>query len=220
MDHDARSPSRGPRDPDGRRAKFEGENFHFCSEKDQNNYASAAVGQPVTRQHTIKTWKGKTNMTRETFSRRTIVVGGAALLTASPLRVLAQAVGPAIHVMKDPNCACCAAWIEILENDGFSVTTEPGLGTALMRYKLDSGIPQEMVSCHTARVEGYMIEGHVPVADIRRLLEERPDAVGLAVPGMPYGSPGMGPESQREAYVVHLIRRDGTTEPFSSYRAA
>jgi hypothetical protein len=69
-------------------------------------------------------------------------------------------------------------------------------------------------------VDGYTIEGHVPAADIRRLLVERPDAVGLAVPGMPYGSPGMGPESQREAYFVYLIRRDGTTETFSSYQAA
>ncbi len=65
-----------------------------------------------------------------------------------------------------------------------------------------------------------MLEGHVPVADIRRLLSERPDAVGLAVPGMPYGSPGMGPEDQREAYDVHLIRRDGTTEVFTHYKAA
>jgi hypothetical protein len=89
-----------------------------------------------------------------------------------------------------------------------------------MRYKLDSGIPQEMASCHTARVEGYMIEGHVPVADIRRLLGERPDAVGLAVPGMPYGSPGMGPENEREAYDVFLIRRNGSTDVFSHYAAA
>jgi len=122
--------------------------------------------------------------------------------------------------MKDPNCGCCSAWIKILENDGFIVTTEPSAGTLLMRYKSDNAIPQEMISCHTGYVDGYMIEGHVPVAAIRRLLDERPDAVGLAVPGMPYGSPGMGPESQREAYVVHLIRRDGTTEPFSSYQAA
>ena len=77
-----------------------------------------------------------------------------------------------------------------------------------------------MASCHTADVEGYVIEGHVPVADIRRLLDERPDAIGLAVPGMPYGSPGMGPESHREAYDVFLIRRDGTTEVFTSYAAA
>ncbi|MCQ0972077.1 DUF411 domain-containing protein [Paracoccus sp. TK19116] len=142
------------------------------------------------------------------------------MLTASPLKALAQGAGPAIHVMKDPNCGCCSAWIEILENDGFAVTTERSLGTLLMRYKLENGIPQEMASCHTGSIEGYMIEGHVPVADIRRLLEERPEAVGLAVPGMPYGSPGMGPESEREAYEVLLIRRDGSTEVFTRYAAA
>ena len=129
-------------------------------------------------------------------------------------------MGPAIHVMKDPNCGCFSAWIEILENDGFIVTTEPSAGTLLMRYKLDNGIPQQMVSCHTGHLEGYMIEGHVPVAEIRRMLYERPDAVGLAVPGMPYDSPGMGPESEREAYEVFLIRRDGSTEVFSRYTAA
>ena len=159
-------------------------------------------------------------MTQETLSRRAVLIGVTALLAASPLRALARDAELAIHVLKDPNCGCCSAWIEILENDGFAVTTEPSAGTLLMRYKIENGIPQEMASCHTARVEGYMIEGHVPAADIRRLLDERPDAVGLAVPGMPYGSPGMGPESEREAYVVYLIRRDGTTELFSSYGAA
>lgn len=159
-------------------------------------------------------------MNQDTFSRRTLLVGAAALVAASPLRALAQGAGPAIHVMKDPNCGCCTAWIEILENDDFVVTTEASAGTLLMRYKLDNGIPQEMASCHTGRVDGYMIEGHVPVADIRRLLEERPDAIGLAVPGMPYGSPGMGPESEREAFYVFLIRHDGGTEVFTSYDAA
>lgn len=159
-------------------------------------------------------------MNQDTFSRRKLLVGAVALATASPLRALAQGAGPAIHVMKDPNCGCCSAWIEILQNDGFSVTTEASAGTLLMRYKLDNGIPQEMASCHTGRIEGYMIEGHVPAADIRRLLEERPDAVGLAVPGMPYGSPGMGPESEREAFDVFLIRGDGSTEVFTSYASA
>ncbi|MCY1128539.1 DUF411 domain-containing protein [Frigidibacter sp. RF13] len=158
-------------------------------------------------------------MTRNAFSRRTLLIGGAALAAALPFRTLAQGAGPAIHVMKDPNCGCCSAWIEILENDGFAVTTEASAGTLLMRYKLDNGIPQEMASCHTARVEGFMIEGHVPVADIRRLLADRPDAIGLAVPGMPFGSPGMGPEDQREAYDVLLIRRDGLAEVYSRYEA-
>lgn len=159
-------------------------------------------------------------MTQETLSRRALLIGSVALLTAQPLWAQSRGVRPAIHVLKDPNCGCCSAWIEILENDGFAVTTERSLGTLLMRYKMENGIPQEMMSCHTARVEGYMIEGHVPVADIRRLLDERPDAVGLAVPGMPYGSPGMGPESDREAYDVYLVHRDGTTEQYSSYGAA
>ena len=106
-----------------------------------------------------------------------------------------------------------------IERDGFVVTTEASVGTLLMRYKLDNGVPQEMASCHTARVEGFMIEGHVPVADIRRLLADRPDAIGLAVPGMPFGSPGMGPEDQREAYDVLLIRRVGSAEVYSRYEA-
>jgi len=159
-------------------------------------------------------------MTPEAISRRAILVGATALVATSPLRTLAQGAAPAIHVMKDPNCGCCSAWIAILENDGFAVTTEARAGALLMRCKLDNGIPREMVSCHTGRVDGYMIEGHVPAADIRRLLAERPDAVGLAVPGMPYGSPGMGPEDRREAYDVFLIRHDGSTEAFARYAAA
>ena len=80
-------------------------------------------------------------------------------------------------------------------------------------------MPKRRVSCHTALVDGYVIEGHVPAADIQRLLEDRTDAVGLAVPGMPYGSPGMGPEDDREAYDVFLIHEDGSTEVYTSYSA-
>lgn len=87
----------------------------------------------------------------------------------------------------------------------------------LVRFKLDNGVPQRMVSCHTGLTEGYVIEGHVPAADIRRLLAERPDAVGLAVPGMPLGSPGMDQGSWREAYDVFLINNDGSTEVYASY---
>lgn len=159
------------------------------------------------------------NSVKQRHIHRRHVLLGASALAALPSISRAQP-GPAIHVLKDPNCGCCAAWIEILEEEGFRVTTESSFGTDLIRQKLARGIPQEMVSCHTADVEGYAIEGHVPRADIRRLLFERPDAVGLAVPGMPYGSPGMGPESRREAYDVHLIRPDGSTEVFTHYEAA
>lgn len=100
------------------------------------------------------------------------------------------------------------------------MVVEESIGTALARYKLDNGIPQAMGSCYTGRIADYMIEGHIPPADIHRLLDERPDAVGLAVPGIPYGSPGMGPEAEREAYDVFLIRRDVSTEVYASYPAA
>lgn len=153
------------------------------------------------------------------LSRRGFVLGACAASIVGAVPAIADA-GSALYVLKDPNCGCCSAWVEILQADGFEVTVEESMGTLLARYKLDNGIPQEMASCHTGRIAGYMIEGHVPPADIRRLLEERPDAIGLAVPGMPYGSPGMGPETEREAYEVFLIRRDGSTEVFSSYDAA
>lgn len=159
-------------------------------------------------------------MTLGLLSRRTVVGGGAVFLAANALPAAVQGAGPSIHVLKDPNCGCCSAWIEILEAEGFTVSTEQSVGTLLLQYKMENGIPQEMISCHTGRIEGYMIEGHVPVADIRRLLATRPDAIGLAVPGMPYGSPGMGPESERDAYDVFLINRDGSNEVFTRYDAA
>ena len=84
---------------------------------------------------------------------------------------------------------------------------------------MEMGVTEAMASCHTATIAGYVIEGHVPADDIRRLLTEAPNAVGLAVPGMPYGSPGMGPENEREAYDVMLMLRDGTATIFTSYPA-
>lgn len=149
---------------------------------------------------------------------RRAALAGLAALAATPTAFAGS--GPVLHVLKDPNCGCCGAWMDILARDGFAVTSETSFGTALIRAKIESGIPQAMTSCHTAFIEGYAIEGHVPAADIRRLLAERPDAVGLAVPGMPYGSPGMGPQDRREAYDVFLIRPNGDTEVFSHYPAA
>lgn len=155
-----------------------------------------------------------------TLSRRSALFTLAATLAAAGLRPALAEVATPIRVAKDPNCGCCGAWVDILQADGFAATIEEMDPGALQDHKLASGIPAEMASCHTAQVEGYVIEGHVPPADIRRLLAERPDAIGLAVPGMPYGSPGMGPEAEREAYDVHLIRHDGTTAVFTSYAAA
>lgn len=158
-------------------------------------------------------------MTAPADPSRRRLIAGLALLWALPAG-MARAAATEMRVVKDPNCGCCADWVEIVRAAGFSVTVEERDPAALQDHKAASGITAAMASCHTAHVEGYVIEGHVPVADIRRLLDERPDAIGLSVPGMPFGSPGMGPEDQREAYSVHLIARDGSTTVFATYAAA
>lgn len=144
---------------------------------------------------------------------RTILTAILTVLAAG--QALAQ--GMPMYVEQSNGCGCCLAWMERMEENGFAPTGDDMFAGLLVRYKLDMGVPPKMVSCHTAVVEGYVIEGHVPAADIRRLLDERPDAVGLAVPGMPIGSPGMDFGDDREAFDVFLIGRDGTTEVFSSY---
>ena len=129
----------------------------------------------------------------------------------------ASAESTPIEVKKTNGCGCCLSWMEHLEENGFSPKGEDMFAGVLVRFKLDNGVPQRMLSCHTALIDGYVIEGHVPSDDIRRLLSEKPDAVGLAVPGMPLGSPGMDQSRWREAYDVFLINTDGSTEVFSSY---
>lgn len=124
---------------------------------------------------------------------------------------------PAITVWKDPNCGCCKDWVVHLEQQGFQVTLKE-TGNTAVRARL--GMPDRLGSCHTAQVDGYVVEGHVPAADIRKLLKERPAALGLAVPGMPVGSPGMDGSvygGRKDRFDVLLVRRDGTTQIFHTY---
>jgi hypothetical protein len=134
---------------------------------------------------------------------------GATLLSAAAL-----AEGPKVTVYKSPTCGCCTQWISHLRKDGFEV--EPVDVNDLGGVKSMSGIQPEQASCHTAKIDGYVIEGHVPAGDIRRLLAERPDAGGLAVPGMPMGSPGMDSPNPQH-YQVLLIGRDGSTQVFAEH---
>ena len=129
---------------------------------------------------------------------------------ALPERVL-------IEVWKDPSCGCCKDWVAVLQKAGFDVNVFE-TGNNAMRAQL--GIPAQLGSCHTARVSGYALEGHVPVREIHRLLREKPAAVGLAVPGMPVGSPGMdGPiyNGRKDPYAVLLVQRDGSTSVYQKY---
>ena len=154
------------------------------------------------------------------LSRRQLLILASSSIVAAPLAALGAGYAPDIHVVKNPQCGCCTAWIKILTDKGFNVTTEDRSGSLLTEFKIESGIPKNMMSCHTAKVDGYFIEGHVPASDIRRLLADLPDALGLAVPAMPYGSPGMGPEDEREAFNIYIISADGTAEVFQHYAEA
>lgn len=122
---------------------------------------------------------------------------------------------PVITVYKSPTCGCCQGWVEHLQHDGFRVevvemTDRSGIAQG-------RGVPRDLGSCHTAVVGDYVVEGHVPAGDIRRLLEEAPDAAGIAVPGMPIGSPGMEQGDRIDPYDVVLIGRDGSRSVFASH---
>jgi Cu/Ag efflux protein CusF len=122
-----------------------------------------------------------------------------------------------VQVWKDPNCGCCQLWVEHLQASGFKVEVRD-VGNTAARKRL--GMPEQLGSCHTASVGGYVIEGHVPAAEIQRLLKERPAALGMSVPGMPIGSPRMdGPEykGRKDAYDVLLVQKDGTAKSFQHY---
>lgn len=119
-----------------------------------------------------------------------------------------------ITVYKSPTCGCCIKWVRHLEDNGFKVEAINRKDMSVI--KSENGVPRRLASCHTAIIDGYVIEGHVPAADIKRLLKERPDVTGLTAPGMPMGSPGMeGPRQDR--YDVLTFTREGDTTVFSRY---
>jgi hypothetical protein len=137
----------------------------------------------------------------------------AADMTSSP----AASERPEIIVYKSPYCGCCAGWIDYIVAHGYSVTTRDIEDPSPVK-KL-AGVPEELRSCHTASIAGYTLEGHVPAQAIHRLLKEQPEIKGLAVPGMPAGSPGMqGPEP--EPYDVLAFRHDGKSSVFMSIPAS
>jgi hypothetical protein len=122
---------------------------------------------------------------------------------------------PAATVYKDPNCGCCSNWVAHLRDNGFSVTEVEVDDIAA--YKEKYKVPANLGSCHTAVIDGYVVEGHVPAADILKLLQERPEITGLTVPGMPVGSPGMEVGDRKDPFDVMAINRDGSASKYNSY---
>jgi hypothetical protein len=151
-----------------------------------------------------------------TSSRRTVLLALASVAAAGAART-AGAAGPTVIVTKDPNCGCCVGWAEHLRASGFTVDVRDVTDLAPVKARL--GVPGDLAACHTAEVGGYVIEGHVPASAIRRLLSETPQAKGLAVPGMPTGSPGMEvPGSPPEEYAVILF--GNTRRTYARFKGA
>lgn len=121
-----------------------------------------------------------------------------------------------VVMYKNEGCMCCTKWADRMNEEEFAVIEKPVPN--LNEIKAENGITRELASCHTAFVDGYIVEGHVPIEDVQRLLKERPDAIGLTVPGMPIGSPGMEvPGREADKYDVLLIAKDGSTTVFASH---
>jgi hypothetical protein len=127
----------------------------------------------------------------------------------------AFATGDEVVMYKDPNCGCCGKWAEHMREHGFKVkevaTREMGV------VKREAGVPQALGSCHTAKVGGYVVEGHVPAADVRRMLADKPAIAGLSAPGMPLGSPGMEGPYPADRYEVLSFDTEGNTAVFASH---
>lgn len=150
--------------------------------------------------------------------KRTAVLafGIGALATFGMVAAQQRQTGPLVDVYKSPTCGCCSKWIDYMRANGFTVrTTDVG---DLSKIKSARGVPDAAQSCHTAIVEGYVVEGHVPAADVRRLLKEKPAVVGIAAPGMPVGSPGMEtPYVKPDKYDVVSFDKKGATTVFAKH---
>lgn len=137
-------------------------------------------------------------------------------VVALKVDMMQEAALPPMMVYKTPTCNCCKLWVEHMEKAGFKVTVRntPQMSPVIQKF----GVPATLGACHTASVGGYFVEGHVPASDVKRLLKEKPDALGITVPGMPLGSPGMEvPSGQTQPYTVTLVNKDGSLSIFSSH---
>lgn len=157
-------------------------------------------------------------MTKTTLSisvwRRLLLASAAVLMLAC--NASEPIMATEVTMYKDPNCGCCGAWAKHLTAEGFTVTEK--LSSDMDAIKVKYGVTPQLASCHTAIVDGYIIEGHVPAADIKRLLKERPAVLGLTAPGMPMQSPGMQPEGLPvKNYDVLSFEKDGKTAVYHAY---
>jgi hypothetical protein len=147
------------------------------------------------------------------------MIVAAASIGAVPLAQTKPAAGPALSVYKTPTCGCCSKWVDHMKKAGFQVTVTDMPQASLDNVKAKHKVPEAVHSCHTAVVEGYAIEGHVPATEVKRLLKEKQKVTGIAVPGMPIGSPGMeSPGITPHPYDVLSFDAQGKTKVFATIK--
>jgi hypothetical protein len=149
------------------------------------------------------------------MNRRNFLSTALGAMALSALPAVAATALPQLEVFKSPYCGCCGAWVDHMKAAGFPVKVNLVEDTTATRRRV--GIPDRLGSCHTALVAGYAVEGHVPADEVKRLLAQRPNAIGVAVPSMPPGSPGMEMGSRRDPYNVYLIDKNGRETVFAHY---
>jgi hypothetical protein len=155
-------------------------------------------------------------ISRRSFLARTAALGGALAGGRSLWAAAAVSDPDTMTIYMSPTCGCCAEWVDHVKAAGFKTVVHEDEDMETVKNSL--GVPGDVRSCHTAQVGKYLIEGHVPAADVRKLLASKPDAAGLAAPGMPDSSPGMAvPGQPHQPYDVLLFRRDGKTEVFARH---
>lgn len=143
-----------------------------------------------------------------------VVVAGVVVRAQGTNRA---ATATRMTVYKSPTCGCCALWVEHVRQAGFTVDVVENNDNDLAKRRAALGVSEALSSCHTAQVGGYVVEGHVPAQDIKRLLAERPTATGLTAPGMPMGSPGMEQGGMKQPYDVLLFQKSGSSKVFAKH---
>jgi len=161
--------------------------------------------------------KQKINKGKQTFLGKQLVwlLGGIVLLAGGAVLTQGPAEAADVVVYKSPSCGCCKDWVKHMRDNGFSVKVHDRNDVTPIKKQL--GVARNLQSCHTAKVGDYVIEGHVPASDIKRLLKEKPNVVGLTAPGMPHGSPGMDMGPRKDPYNVLTFTHSGKTTVFASH---
>jgi hypothetical protein len=149
------------------------------------------------------------------MNRRSFLSSAVALAALATVSAHAVVALPEVQVFKSPSCGCCGAWVEHMKAAGFAVKVTEVNDTTAARKRL--GMPDRYGSCHSATVGGYVLEGHVPATEVKRLLKAKPKAVGLAVPGMPPSAPGMDTPGRKDPYQVLLVDASGSSKVFANY---